>query len=313
MFRQQLRQIESVRIGELLVRKQLISSTDLDRAIATQQKTQQKIGEILMDQGAIAPHQLKQVLVEQKVKRWAATGLLALGATAGASPQLVVQTPEYRPVKSQHNAVGGGNLSGGSQNNRRRSNPASTVENNRQPDFMNVRLASNPKPTAASPLVGFCHPTAGKGFLSQGNNGITHRGRMAYAYDIATPIGTPLYAMRGGTVVGVRDKFPDTGGGRSKGSKFNYVWIEHDSKYRSVYLHLQQDFNTVLNLKKGDQVKAGQLIGYTGNSGWSSGPHLHLEVQKSKSFGSMVNGGKFGKTVPFAVSGRCQSPAIASR
>ena len=312
MFRQQLRHLETVRIGELLVKKGLITPATLEHAIATQRNTQKKIGEVLVHQGAIAPQKLKQVLIEQKVKRCAATALLALGTTAGAAPQLVAQAPEYRPIKTKPNAIGGGNLSLASSHNVQRANSGSQGTKTNYPDFMRVKLASNPKPTMKSPLIGFCHPTAGKGYLSQGNNGITHRGRMAYAYDIATPIGTPLYAMRSGTVVGVRDKYPDTGGGRSRSSKFNYVWIEHDSGYRSVYIHLQQDFNSVLNLQKGDKVEAGQMIGYTGNSGWSTGPHLHIEVQKPKSAGRIVSG-KFGKTVPFSVSGRCQSPAIASR
>jgi murein DD-endopeptidase MepM/ murein hydrolase activator NlpD len=309
VFRQQLRQVETVRIGELLVKKELVTPTDLDRAVSTQRITGQKIGEILIQQGAIAPHRLQQILIEQKVKRWAATGLLALGASAGAAPQLVAQAPTAPPIKVQQTAMGGGNLASGSYQGLESSDRSSKRPTNPQPDFMQVQLASNPNPTSQSPLIGFCHPTAGKGFLSQGNNGITHRGRMAYAYDIATPIGTPLYAMRSGTVVGVRDKYPDTGGGRAQGAKFNYVWIEHDSNYRSVYIHLQQDFNTVMNLQKGDRIEAGQLIGYTGNSGWSTGPHLHIEVQKPK---SLVASG-FGKTVPFTVSGRCQSPAIASR
>lgn len=157
----------------------------------------------------------------------------------------------------------------------------------------------------SSPLAGFCHPTNGAGYLSQGNNGLTHRGRSAYAYDLAVPIGTPVYAMQSGQVVGLRDRYPDTGGDRSKFSKFNYVMIQHQDGHRSVYMHLQQDFNASVNLHEAKWVTTGELIGYSGNSGWSLGPHLHIEVQTPGS------GNNFTKTVPFLVSGRCSSDTIA--
>ncbi len=161
----------------------------------------------------------------------------------------------------------------------------------------------NHTPTIASPLKGFCHPLDGKGYLSQGIRGKTHQNRMEYAYDIASSIGTPVYAMRAGRVIRLQDKYPDTGGTKAHASKFNYVWIEHDNGYRSAYAHLQQGFRKRVQLKAGDWVKAGQLIGYSGNSGWSSGPHLHVEVQTQ---GSRA---KFSPTVPFQISGSCSTLA----
>ncbi|PSB04472.1 hypothetical protein C7B64_03800 [Merismopedia glauca CCAP 1448/3] len=129
--------------------------------------------------------------------------------------------------------------------------------------------------------------------MSQSYNGTTHRGRMSYARDIAAAIGTPVFAMRSGTVVGIEDRFPDTGGGRENMTKFNYVWIEHDGGYRSAYLHLKQGFTSSINIKVGDRIRGGQLIGFSGNSGWSSGPHLHVEVHKYE------DNHNFGQTVPF--------------
>ena len=122
---------------------------------------------------------------------------------------------------------------------------------------------------------------------------------MEYAYDLASSIGTPVYAMKSGQVIRLQDKYPDTGGTRANASKFNYVWIEHENGYRSAYAHLQQGFRQRTQLKAGDWVEAGQLIGYSGNSGWSSGPHLHVEVQTQ---GSRSN---FSKTVPFSIAGSC--------
>ncbi|WP_299404070.1 M23 family metallopeptidase [Acaryochloris sp. IP29b_bin.148] len=154
--------------------------------------------------------------------------------------------------------------------------------------------------TINSPLQGFCHPLNGKGWLSQGIRGTTHQGRMEFAYDLAIAVGAPVYAMRSGKVLAIRDRYPDTGGGKEKATQFNYVWIEHDGGYKSIYVHLQQGFRDYVNLKAGDWVNAGQLIGFSGNSGWSSNPHLHIEVQRPS------NKQHFTQTVPFVVSGICR-------
>ncbi|WP_348256059.1 peptidoglycan DD-metalloendopeptidase family protein [Leptolyngbya sp. ST-U4] len=172
------------------------------------------------------------------------------------------------------------------------------------PGWRPTSIGGNPKtplhanPTEANPLRGFLHPLNGSGTITQGNGGLTsHTGRAQYAYDFGVPIGTPVYAMRSGTVVGVVDVHPDTGGGYENRNNFNYVLIEHDGGYRSAYLHLKQGFNSRIGLKVGDTVNAGQLIGYSGNSGWSTGPHLHVEVHKPTA------GGYFGQTVPFVIGG----------
>ncbi|MEO0378600.1 MAG: M23 family metallopeptidase [Cyanobacteria bacterium P01_A01_bin.17] len=160
-------------------------------------------------------------------------------------------------------------------------------------------------PTMASPLQGFCHPLRGSGYLSQGIRSGTHKGRTEFAYDLAIAIGSPVYAMSRGRVIAREDRYPDDGGGRSKISKFNYIWIEHADGHRSAYLHLQQGFGRKVALREGGWVKAGQLIGYSGNSGFSTAPHLHIEVQKPGSLG------KFTKTVPFSISENCSGGQIS--
>lgn len=162
-----------------------------------------------------------------------------------------------------------------------------------------LTLALHDQPTVDTPLQGFCHPLWGKGRLSQGIRGVTHNGRMEYAYDYAAGIGTPIYAMRPGQVISIQDKYPDRGGDKEQIHRFNHVWLEHDGGYRSAYVHLQQGFRRRVNLKVGDQVKAGQIIGYSGNSGWSSGPHLHVEVHRAE------ERFRFTQTVPFAISNSC--------
>lgn len=170
-------------------------------------------------------------------------------------------------------------------------------------------FARNFKPTrqiSAGAMQGFCHPLQGQGFLSQGNSRGTHQGRMEYAYDFGTPIGTPVYAMQSGRVLGVRDIYTDKGGRRGNAAKFNFVWIEHtNSGVGSAYIHLQQNFRQKISIKPNDWVKTGQLIGYSGNSGWSSAPHLHVEVHNISYAG-------FGQTVPFVIASKCHKDSVAA-
>ncbi|MEG5000885.1 S8 family serine peptidase [Microcoleus sp. B4-D4] len=164
-------------------------------------------------------------------------------------------------------------------------------------DYSQPALFSNP--TASNPLVGFSHPLQGAGTLTQGPGGSTsHTGTAQYAIDYGVKLGTPVYAMRSGTVKRVIDAYSDTGGGSAKANQANLVTIEHDGGYRSAYLHLQQGFSSKVagGIKEGTTVKAGQLIGYSGNSGWSTGPHLHVEVHRPNSNGT------FGQTVAFRIS-----------
>jgi murein DD-endopeptidase MepM/ murein hydrolase activator NlpD len=161
-------------------------------------------------------------------------------------------------------------------------------------------------PDAGSAVMQVCHPLGGLGKLTQGHGGSTHQGRMYYAYDLASPIGTPVYAMRSGRVIGLYDRYPDTGGGRDRSNKFNYVYLEHDDGYRSVYVHLQHGFRKTLTLAVGDWVEVGDLIGLSGNSGWSGGPHLHFEVQEP---GESPR--RFTDTVPFAIATQCDPGYIA--
>lgn len=157
----------------------------------------------------------------------------------------------------------------------------------------------------SSVMKGFCHPLQGKGFLSQGTRGSTHRGRMEYAYDFGVPIGMPVYAMKSGRVIGLRDIYPDKGGRRKNAEKFNFIWLEHSNGVRSAYIHLQQNFKRKIPIKLNDWVRTGELIGFSGNSGWSSAPHLHVEVHSISDAG-------FGQTLPFVIVSRCHTSPFAS-
>lgn len=90
--------------------------------------------------------------------------------------------------------------------------------------------------------------------------------------DLAAPIGTPVYATRSGKVTFVG--YQASGAG-------NYINIQHDNGFISTYMHLDSYI-----VKKGDYVTIGQLIGYCGTTGGSTGPHLHFGIKKN---GSWVN------------------------
>lgn len=91
--------------------------------------------------------------------------------------------------------------------------------------------------------------------------------------DLAASVGTPIFAASAGRVVGV----DDTDRACPGASYGKWVLIEHDNNLTTLYAHLS---NSVV--REGDIVKAGQEIAYTGNSGYTTGPHLHFEVLASK-------------------------------
>ena len=89
--------------------------------------------------------------------------------------------------------------------------------------------------------------------------------KMHKGTDFAAPSGTPIMASGTGTVTRARW----CGGGG------NCVKIKHNSTYETVYAHLK---NFAKGIKEGKKVKQGQIIGYVGSTGMSTGPHLHYEV-----------------------------------
>ena len=96
--------------------------------------------------------------------------------------------------------------------------------------------------------------------------------RMHYGLDFSVKKGTPIYATADGKVVIIKSSF----GGLGK-----HIYLDHGNGYRTVYAHLNK-----FNVKKGQKVKRGELIAYSGNTGRSTSPHLHYEVHKN---GEKVN------------------------
>jgi len=105
-----------------------------------------------------------------------------------------------------------------------------------------------------------------------GGNG-THRG--IYAIDWTMPVGTPVHAARPGLVVAVRDSMEGSGISRYMQGRSNFVFIEHRDGTIGLYGHLQAESAAVA---VGDTVRRGDRLARSGNTGYSSGPHLHFEV-----------------------------------
>lgn len=102
----------------------------------------------------------------------------------------------------------------------------------------------------------------------------SNKGVGTFAIDFVMPIGTKILASRNGKVVSVREVFED---GNNKDLEENYIFIQHDDGTVARYFHLTKNGSFV---SKGDKVKAGDIIGLSGNTGQSGGPHLHFDVQK---------------------------------
>ena len=104
---------------------------------------------------------------------------------------------------------------------------------------------------------------------------ITRRRKFHHGIDVALPVGTPLTAGADGTIV-------HKGSGASGG---NTLIIMHAHDVYAVYYHLQKPSH----LPKGAKVQRGDQVALSGNTGRSTGPHLHFEVRKSRRWGDTVD------------------------
>jgi murein DD-endopeptidase MepM/ murein hydrolase activator NlpD len=116
--------------------------------------------------------------------------------------------------------------------------------------------------------------------ITQGYNGkFSHQGSNKYAIDWQMPEGTPVCAARGGVVVKVKDD-SNRGGASIKYDAYNnYVLIRHDDGTLGHYCHLKKDG---VKVHPGDIVKTGEVIALSGDTGFSSGAHLHFCVFMTK-------------------------------
>lgn len=149
--------------------------------------------------------------------------------------------------------------------------------------------------------------------VGQGNNNATgsHNGSQAWAFDFSLPAGTQIRAAREGTVEWLQENLTatynpglpttPTNTPFPAGSLQNWgnaVRIRHAGGFTSWYFHIQAK-GVLVNV--GDVVTQGQVIATSGNTGRSSGAHLHFQIQADSL--------DWGQTVPCSFGANCQQPA----
>ena len=136
--------------------------------------------------------------------------------------------------------------------------------------------ASAPVPTYALYRLPY---QAGASFLvvQPGPGWVSHKGSQRYAIDWAMPEGTPVLAARDGVVTGVKEDSNVGGTAESMAKHGNFVRVQHGDGTAATYLHLKQNGALV---DVGQRVTTGQHIAYSGNTGWTSMPHLHFQVDR---------------------------------
>ena len=108
------------------------------------------------------------------------------------------------------------------------------------------------------------------------SSSVTHIGILCNAIDFLVPEGTEIYAAAAGIVTALKDDSNIGGFDPKYWYEGNYIVIKHNSE-STGYEHFR--FKGIV-AKVGEIVKQGQLIGYSGNTGYSRGPHLHFEIME---------------------------------
>jgi len=119
-------------------------------------------------------------------------------------------------------------------------------------------------------------PYRGTHTVIQGFHGtFSHTGNDEYAVDWSMPVGTPILAAREGVVIGTKSDSNQGGPDRKFADLGNFIFIRHADGTIGEYYHVRQGGAAV---KIGDQVRRRQVIAYSGNTGFSDGPHLHFSI-----------------------------------
>ncbi|HEY1559553.1 MAG TPA: M23 family metallopeptidase [Caulobacteraceae bacterium] len=137
------------------------------------------------------------------------------------------------------------------------------------PDPLFIQTAPEMQPKPATSAVAFTDPLPG--YAVDSPFGLRRlpwevRARLHAGVDIAAPLGTAVHALEDGVV---EDSGVKSGYGR-------FVEVDHPSGLVSFYAHLRAP---AADLSPGEVLKAGDVVGYVGSTGDSTGPHLHLELR----------------------------------
>jgi murein DD-endopeptidase MepM/ murein hydrolase activator NlpD len=118
--------------------------------------------------------------------------------------------------------------------------------------------------------------------VTQEPNGVltTHKDALSrYAVDFSVPQGTPVLAVRAGTVIEIRDSFSEGRADPKLAEKTNLVSIIHSDGTFAQYVHLAPHS---LLVHPGEQVETGQMIARSGSTGYAGGPHLHFDLRRAR-------------------------------
>ena len=166
---------------------------------------------------------------------------------------------------------------------------------------MQLSLSAVPGSSNARPLdVDYLPPLRGSARIDQGFEGSFshHDAQNRYALDFAADVGTPVHAARAGIVMQAEAGFRRSGSRDARDAqRANFIRILHDDGSMALYGHLAVDG---VQVQLGQQVAQGERIGRSGNTGYSTAPHLHFVVQ--------VNRGGTLVSIPFRMRGLAAAP-----
>ena len=125
-------------------------------------------------------------------------------------------------------------------------------------------------------------PPARGTFSSEQKYGFTRNKGKRYhnGLDFGAPIGTPILAAESGKIIAVGDQDNYRTNGKRlcyRGAYGKFIMVKHENNLTTMYAHL-----SLLTAKVNDEVKRGDIIGYSGNTGRSTGPHLHFVVYSTQ-------------------------------
>ncbi|MBL8250265.1 MAG: M23 family metallopeptidase [Candidatus Competibacter sp.] len=146
-----------------------------------------------------------------------------------------------------------------------------------------------PEQPYAPPFASGQRFTIGQAF----NGAFSHQNPQSrYAVDLSLPLGTPVWAARAGVIMEVADDFFDGGTDPKYQTRANAVRVLHADGTMAIYAHLHPDS---IRVAPGQRVERGTWLANSGNTGFSTGPHLHFAIQR--------NAGMELVSVPFEFAG----------